>query len=108
MDDVLRNEVDPVAKAVGDRWNSLFADRPHLWFDLDGEWVWPCRGHSCLSEAVPVEIHDHPGEIEIAADVMLGDSGLDVVFTRLRILGETPRAAEWRSLVEELRGHHPL
>jgi DNA repair exonuclease SbcCD ATPase subunit len=37
VDDVLRNEVDPVAKAVGERWNSLFADRPHLWFDLEGD-----------------------------------------------------------------------
>lgn len=37
VDDVLRNEVDPVAEAVGERWNSLFADRPHLWFDLDGD-----------------------------------------------------------------------
>jgi hypothetical protein len=70
--------------------------------DIDGEWMWPCRGRACLGNAVPLELHDH--DLEIAADVIVDERGVDVVFTRLRILGEG--TAEWRTLVEALRGHH--
>jgi hypothetical protein len=70
--------------------------------DIDGEWLWPCRGHACLGEAVPLTLSDH--DVEIAADVLVSERGVDVVFTKLRLLGDG--VAEWRVLVESLRGHH--
>jgi DNA repair exonuclease SbcCD ATPase subunit len=45
IDDVLRNEIVPVRRAVGRRWNDLFADRPDLHFDLDGNQWRDVRGH---------------------------------------------------------------
>jgi hypothetical protein len=59
---------------------------------------------------VPTGFHDgSPGsEVDIASDVVLRPNGVDVVFLRLRIAGDSPRAAEWRVLVEKLRGHHDL
>jgi DNA repair exonuclease SbcCD ATPase subunit len=45
IDEVLANEVEPLAMKVGERWNTLFADRPDLRFDLDGDLWREFRGH---------------------------------------------------------------
>jgi DNA repair exonuclease SbcCD ATPase subunit len=45
IDEVLANEVEPLAAKVGERWNTLFADRPDLRFDLDGDLWREFRGH---------------------------------------------------------------
>ena len=45
IDEVLANEVEPLAEKVGERWNTLFADRPDLRFDLDGDLWREFRGH---------------------------------------------------------------
>lgn len=45
IDEVLANEVEPLAEKVGQRWNTLFADRPDLRFDLDGDLWREFRGH---------------------------------------------------------------
>jgi DNA repair exonuclease SbcCD ATPase subunit len=45
IDEVLANEVEPLAVKVGERWNTLFADRPDLRFDLDGDLWREFRGH---------------------------------------------------------------
>jgi DNA repair exonuclease SbcCD ATPase subunit len=37
INDALTNQIEPVAQSVGERWNGFFEDRPHLWFDLDGD-----------------------------------------------------------------------
>lgn len=47
INDALTNQIEPVAQSVGDRWNSFFEDRPHLWFDLDGD-MWRNVGEKRL------------------------------------------------------------
>ena len=45
LDDALTAQLRPTAEAVGERWNSLFADRPDLHFDIKGD-IWrELRGH---------------------------------------------------------------
>jgi hypothetical protein len=79
--------------------------------DIDGEFVWPCVGHACANQAVPVDVVDRSegGDIEIGGSVVVTDGAhpsFNVTFWKLRILGETPRAAMWRSLVAQMRGQH--
>lgn len=45
IDDVLRNEVEPLAGKVSERWNTLFPDRPEVRFDLEGDLWRDFRGH---------------------------------------------------------------
>ena len=47
IDDALTKQIEPVAQTVGARWNSFFEDRPHLWFDLDGD-MWRRIGEKRL------------------------------------------------------------
>lgn len=47
INDALTNQIEPVAQSVGERWNSFFEDRPHLWFDLDGA-MWRNLGEKRL------------------------------------------------------------
>lgn len=51
IDEVLRNEVAPLAEKVGERWNTLFPDRPELRFDLEGDLWREFRGHRLNVEA---------------------------------------------------------
>ena len=51
IDEVLRNEVEPLAAKVGERWNTLFPDRPWLRFDLKGDLWRDFRGHRLSVEA---------------------------------------------------------
>jgi hypothetical protein len=80
--------------------------------DVDGEWLLPCVNQSCATEAIPMDIRDRSRDVdvELKADVLTRSSGpsweLTVVFIKVRIVGEGPRVAEWRGLVERLRGHH--
>lgn len=47
INDALTNQIEPVTQSVGERWNSFFEDRPHLWFDLDGD-MWRNVGEKRL------------------------------------------------------------
>jgi hypothetical protein len=83
--------------------------------DVDGDWVLPCVNDRCASEAIPVDVRDRSRDVEVdvAADVLVrpdraGRTEVTVVFTKLRVLGQSPRVAEWRALVERLRGQHTL
>ena len=51
IDEVLHNEVAPLAEKVGERWNTLFPDRPELRFDLEGDLWRDFRGHRLNVEA---------------------------------------------------------
>lgn len=51
IDEVLHSEVAPLAEKVGERWNSLFPDRPELRFDLEGDLWRDFRGHQLNVEA---------------------------------------------------------
>lgn len=45
IDDALSGGIEPIASDVRDRWNALFADRPDLRFDLEGDPWREVRGH---------------------------------------------------------------
>jgi DNA repair exonuclease SbcCD ATPase subunit len=47
INDALTNQIEPIAEAVSKRWDSFFEDRPHLWFDLDGD-MWRNLGEKRL------------------------------------------------------------
>lgn len=51
LDDALTDQLRPTAEAVGEKWNSLFADRPDLHFDIKGD-IWrELRGHQLNIDA---------------------------------------------------------
>ena len=51
LDDALSAQLRPTAEAVGEKWNSLFADRPDLHFDITGD-IWrELRGHQLNIDA---------------------------------------------------------
>jgi hypothetical protein len=51
IDEILRTEVEPLAEKVGERWNTLFPDRPELRFDLEGDLWRDLRGHRLSVDA---------------------------------------------------------
>jgi hypothetical protein len=83
--------------------------------DVDGDWMLPCANQKCASEPIPIDVRDGSRDldVEVKAEALIRVERPDtweltVIFTKLRILGTSRRAAEWRALVERLRGHHRL